>query len=164
MQEFFKFPRKKFYIRELVRITGIAQPSVINHLKELEKEKLIIKDKTGLYPIHIANRDGEMFKLYKRNDLILNIHQNGLLDYIYDSCLPAVIILFGSASKGEDIEESDIDIFIQSQKKKLALGKYEKILNRKISLFFEEKFNKLSKELKNNLLNGLIVKGYIKVF
>ena len=105
-----------------------------------------------------------MFKLYKRNDLILNIHQNGLLDYIYDSCLPAVIILFGSASKGEDIEESDIDIFIQSQKKKLALGKYEKILNRKISLFFEEKFNKLSKELKNNLLNGLIVKGYIKVF
>jgi hypothetical protein len=33
-----------------------------------------------------------------------------------------------------------------------------------VSLFFEEHFNELSKELRNNILNGIILKGYLKVF
>ncbi len=164
LQEFFDFPRKDFQMRELSRRTKIAQPSVINHLKALVKENLILKEKKGTYPTFRANRDYEMFRLYKKINLILRLKQSNLLDYIQDSCMPDAIILFGSASKGEDIEESDIDIFIQAPEKKLAIEKYEKLLNRKITLFFEENFSKLSKELKNNILNGVILKGYIKVF
>ena len=164
LQEFFNFPRKDFQMRELSRRTKIAQPSVINHLKALLDEKLIIKEKKGIYPTFRANRDNEAFKLYKKFDLILKINQRGLIDYIYDNCVPDCIILFGSSSKGEDIEESDIDLFIQAKEKKLNIKKYEKLLNRKITLFFEENFSKLSKELKNNILNGIILKGYIKVF
>lgn len=145
-------------------MTKIAQPSVMNHLKELAKEGLIIKEKRGIYPTIRANRDSELFKLYKKSDAVLRIKQSGLLDYIYDSCLPDAIILFGSVSRGEDIEESDMDVFVQAGEKKLDLGKYEKILNRKISLFFEENFLKLSSELKNNILNGTLLKGYLKVF
>ena len=92
------------------------------------------------------------------------MHQSGLISYIYDSCLPNVIILFGSASKGEDLDESDIDLFVLSREKKLDFTKYEKLLNREIALFFEENFSKLSPELKNNILNGIILKGYLKVF
>jgi len=164
LQEFFDFPKKDFYIRELSRRTKLAQTSVIAHLKALLKEKLIIKKKDGIYPSFKANRDNEMFKIYKKFDLILRINQTGLLNYIYDSCLPDCIILFGSASKGEDVEESDIDLFVQAREKKLNLEKYEKLLNRRISLFFEENFSRLSKELKNNILNGIVLKGYIKVF
>jgi len=164
LQKFFDFPRKEFYMRELSRRTKIAQTSVINHLKALLREKLIIKKKDGIYPSFKANRDNDMFKIYKKFDLILRINQTGLLNYIYDSCLPDCIILFGSASRGEDVEESDIDLFVQAREKKLNLEKYEKLLNRKISLFFEENFSRLSKELKNNILNGIILKGYIKVF
>lgn len=111
-----------------------------------------------------ANRDDELFRLYKKYDFILRVKQSGLLDYIYDSCIPEVIILFGSASKGEDIEESDIDLFVQAKDKKINVEKYEKLLNRKISLFFEENFSKLNNELKNNILNGIILRGYIKAF
>jgi len=164
LQEFFDFPRKDFQMRELSRRTKIAQTSVINHLKALLKEELIIKKKDGIYPSFKANRDNEMFKIYKKFDLILRINQTGLLNYIYDSCLPDCIILFGSASRGEDVEESDIDLFVQAREKKLNLEKYEKLLNRKISLFFEENFSRLNKELKNNILNGIVLKGYIKVF
>jgi len=164
LQEFFDFPRKNFQMRELSRRTEIAQPSVINHLKELLKENLIIKEKKSIYPTFRANREDDMFKIYKKMDLLLRLKQTGLLDHIYDSCLPDTMILFGSASKGEDIEESDIDIFVQAPEKKLALEKYEKLLNRKIALFFKENFSKLSNELKNNILNGLILKGYIKIF
>jgi predicted nucleotidyltransferase len=164
LQEFFDFPRKDFQMREISRRTKIAQPSVINYLKSLIDEGLIVKEKKGIYPSFKANRDNESFKLYKKLNLIQQIYKSHLISYIYDSCLPSTIILFGSASKGEDIEESDIDLFIQSKEKKLELDKYEKILNREISLFFEENFSRLNKELKNNILNGIIIKGYIKVF
>ena len=164
LQEFFDSPKKDFQMREISRNTKIAQPSVINHLKGLLKEKLIIKEKKGIYPTYRANRDSEFFRTYKKLDLLLRIYSSGLLDYIYDSCQPDVIVLFGSGSRGEDIENSDIDLFVQSPEKRLNLGKYEKILNRGIALFFEEAFSRLSNELKNNILNGIVLKGYLKVF
>lgn len=164
LQEFFDFPTKNFQIRELSRRVKIAQPSVMNHLKFLVLNNLIIKDKKGLYPTYKANLDNELFKVYKKLNLILRVHQTGLVNHIYDSCLPSAIILFGSASKGEDLEESDIDLFIQAKEKRLDLIKYERLLNRRITLFFEENFSKLAIELKNNILNGIVLRGYIKVF
>jgi len=164
LREFFISPTKSFQMRELSRKTKMSQPSVINNLKLLLKENLILKENNGIYPSYKANRDNSLFKLYKKNDLILRFESNGFLDYLYDSCLPNSIILFGSASKGEDIENSDIDLFIQSPEKKIDLEKYEKTFGRKIELFFKEDFSKLSNELKNNLINGIIIKGYLKVF
>lgn len=164
LQEFFDFPRKDFQMRELSRNTKLAQPSVMNHLKTLTKEELIIREKKGIYPTYRANRENELFRIYKKVDLILKMQKIGLISEIYDLCIPHSIILFGSASKGEDIEESDIDLFIHSPRKKINLKKYEKLLTRNISLFFEEDFSKLNNELKNNILNGIILKGYLKVF
>lgn len=151
-------------MREISRNTKIAQPSVTNHLKSLVSEGLIIREKKGIYPSYKANRETELFKTYKKIDLILRVQEIGLIDFINDSCMPDAIILFGSVSKGEDIEQSDIDLYIQSPEKKLKLEKYEKLLNRKISLFFKEDFSKSSNELKNNIINGIILKGYLKVF
>lgn len=164
MQEFFDFPRESFQIRGLSRRTKIAQPSVTNHLRALVEENLIIREKKGIYPAFKANLDSDLFKIYKKLNLLIRMHQSGLISYIYDSCLPNVIILFGSASKGEDLDESDIDLFVLSREKKLDFTKYKKLLNREIALFFEENFSKLSPELKNNILNGIILKGYLKVF
>lgn len=164
LQEFLDFPRKSFQMREISRRTKMAQPSVINHLKSLVKENLVIKEKKGIYPAYVANRDNELFKIYKKTNLLLRMHQTNLTNYLYDSCLPDAIVIFGSASNGEDTEESDIDLFIQAKEKNLDLERYEKLFNRKITLFFEENFSRLSKELKNNILNGIILKGYLKVF
>lgn len=162
--EFFKYPRKDFHIREIVRSTKISQPSATIHLKELEKQGLIIKEKQSIYPTYKANREDEEFKIYKKFDSVFKIKQSGLLDYLYDTCLPGNIILFGSASKGEDTEDSDIDLFVNCKDKKIDLEKYEKYLKRKISLFFKEDFSKLPGELKNNIINGIILKGYLQVF
>jgi len=128
------------------------------------KEGLIIKEKSKPYSVFKANRENEIFKILKVFNLILRIKKCGLLDYIWDNTFPNVIILFGSCAKGEDIETSDIDLFIEAKEKKLDLNRYEKALKRKISLFFKEEFSKLPKELKNNIINGLVLKGYLKVF
>ncbi|MFH1511369.1 MAG: nucleotidyltransferase domain-containing protein [Candidatus Woesearchaeota archaeon] len=79
-------------------------------------------------------------------------------------CSPDGIILFGSCAKGEDTETSDLDLYIQSSEIKLDLGKFEKELHRRIQLFFSERIEKIPKELRNNILNGIKLDGYIKVF
>lgn len=166
---FFEDPLPKgigFQLREISRRAKIAPTSVKKYLNELENEKLIIKGKHRIhgYPIYHANRNNDYFKFLKRLDIIQDIKELGLMDYIKDKCMPDVIVLFGSASKGEDVKDSDLDLFVQSKEKKLDLNKYEKYLYRKINIFFNDNLNKLSKELKNNIINGIILEGYLKVF
>ena len=155
-----------FQLREISRKVAVAPPSVKKYLNELEKENLIIKAKHRIYgyPIYHANRDNENFKFFKKLDIIMQIKESGLLDFVSESCMPDAIILFGSASRGEDIKESDIDLFVLSDKERLTLEKFEKKMNRNFNIFFSANFGKLSKELKNNIINGVILKGYLKVF
>ncbi len=153
-----------FQLRELSRTIELAPKSVKIYLEELENENLILKKEHRIhkYPIYYANRDNEYFRFLKKLNLIKRIKEIGLLDFLYNKCMPDTIILFGSASKGEDIKTSDIDIYMQSKEKELNLKKYEKELKRKINLFFETNFNKLSKELKNNIINGDKLRGYLR--
>jgi len=154
-----------FQLREISRKINLAPKSVKSYLEELEKNSLIIKKEHRIhkYPVYYANRDDDYFKFLKRLDMLKSIKESGLLDYLNEKCMPDVIVLFGSASKGEDINGSDVDIYLQCGEKKLDLSKYEKELKRKVSLFFEKNFDKLSKELKKNIMNGDKLKGYLNI-
>lgn len=154
-----------FQLRELSRKIKLAPVSVKKYLKELEKENLILikKHRIHNYPLYFANRDNNYFKLLKKLNTIQLINEEGLLDYLKDECMPQVIVLFGSASKGEDIKESDLDLFIQSDKINLDLKKFENKMGRTINIFFESDFSKISNELKNNIINGSILYGYLEV-
>ncbi len=163
LQEFFDYPKKDFQIRELSRRINLAQISIINHLKVLVKDELIIKEHKSIYPSFRANKSNETFKLLKKQNLVFRIKTSKLIDFLEEKLKPNCIVLFGSASKGEDIENSDVDLFIQSKETSLNLEKYGKSLNRKINLFFEPNLKNLSKELLNNIINGEILYGYLKV-
>ena len=154
-----------FQLREISRKIKLAPKSVKLYLEELEKENLIIKKKHRIhkYPVYYANRDHNYFKFLKRLNITRRIKESGLLDYLDEKCMPDVIVLFGSASKGEDVKNSDIDLFLECKEKKVDLFKYEQTLKRKINLFFEQNFDKLSEELKQNIINGDKLKGYLKV-
>ncbi|MBR9699926.1 nucleotidyltransferase domain-containing protein [Candidatus Woesearchaeota archaeon] len=167
MRVFFEDPlRKDFQLREISRKVNIAPTSVKRYLHELEKSQLIIREKHKIhgYPIYHAHRDSEEFTFLKRIDTMIALKEIGLIHYLSEKCMPDAIVLFGSAALGEDTSESDIDLFVLSQEEKLDLRLYEKRLNRKIHVFFSESLNSLSKELKNNILNGIVLKGYVKVF
>jgi predicted nucleotidyltransferase len=164
LQEFFDFPRKSFQMREISRRVKLAQPSVVNHLKVLQKDGLIVKVEGGIYPAFKANRENEDFKLLKEQNLVWRIHRCKLISLLDEKLKPNCIVLFGSASRGEDTETSDIDIFVQAEEEELGLERYEKMLNRKLKLFFEPKLGTLSKELLNNITNGEVLYGYLKIF
>ncbi|MBS3147584.1 nucleotidyltransferase domain-containing protein [Candidatus Woesearchaeota archaeon] len=163
LQQFFDSPRKAFLIRELSRNMKLSVPSVRLHIKALLAEGLLIKDKTGLYPSFRAAKESPLFKLLKAQNMVLRLYQTGVLSTIEKATYPSCIVLFGSASRGEDTEESDIDLFVQAKRIKLDLNKFEKTLIRKINLLFEPDLTTISPELLNNLANGTVVYGYLKV-
>ncbi len=169
LKVFFENPNPKgagFQLREIGRITNLATTSVKRYLNELVNEKLIIvsRHRIHAYPVYLANMDSEKFRFLKKIDTIMILKDSGLIEYLENKCMPDVIILFGSASRGEDTIESDIDLYLLCKERKLDMQEFEKKIKRKISLLFSENINKLSNELKNNIINGTILKGYLKVF
>ncbi len=169
MSIFFDDPKPEgigFQLRELSRKIKLAPTSVKNYLKEFEKENLILRSRHRIhnYPVYYANRDNENFKFQKKEYSISLLNEIGLIEFINEELMPDVIILFGSMSKGEDLKDSDVDLFVLCKKSEINLKKFEKLINRKINIFFSNDFNILSKELKNNIINGTILKGYLKVF
>ncbi|MBS3138717.1 nucleotidyltransferase domain-containing protein [Candidatus Woesearchaeota archaeon] len=163
LQQFFDFPKKAFLIRELSRNTKLAATAIRIHLKALLKEGLIAKEVGGLYHSFKAQIDSPLYKTLKWQNLVLRLQQSGLLVSLEKSLYPTCVLLFGSASRGEDTEMSDIDIFVQAKLQKIDMNKFEKELNRKINILFESNLNILGPELLNNLSNGIVLYGYLKV-
>lgn len=161
---FLDSPIEKFRLREIARLAKISPPSVINYLKEFEKEGLIIKHMKDKMPFYSAIRDNSNFILYKKISIIFELNKSGLIDFLWDRLSPNAIVLYGSYARGESIESSDIDLFILGKENKVNIEEFEERLGKKVHLLYKESLNKISNELKNNILNGIIFKGYIKVF
>ena len=98
-----------------------------------------------------------MTELDKKIELIEKHKQELAKDYKVKK-----IGVFGSYVRGEQRKKSDIDIFLIAKEKKIDLDKYEKKLNRKIQMFFSENLSRLPKELQNNILNGIILSGFLR--
>jgi predicted nucleotidyltransferase len=93
------------------------------------------------------------------------IAQSGLLERLKAEFDNATIILFGSYARGEDKEDSDIDLYVQTPAKKtIRLESFEKYLGRNIQLFIHKDIHEVSKDLANNILNGIVLNGSIEVF
>lgn len=162
LELFMQYPNKDFSVRGIARILKLSHATVINHIKELLELELIRKKNETLYPTYYANTESEKLKSYKKNVIAFSIKESGLIEYIKDKTLPSSIVVFGSCAKGVYTEKSDIDIFVEAKETKLDLSKYEKKLKRSINLLSESKINKLSNELRNNILNGIVLGGFIK--
>jgi len=160
---FFDYPTRHFQLREICRMLRMGMPSVRNHVKSLEKEGLIKKEKRGVYQSYVST-GSELFKVHKRNDMLLRLHESGIIDYLVDEFVPDAVVVFGSASRGEDVEESDVDLLIIAKGKGIDLSRFEVKLRRKISLHFEKKVSDIPKELLSNMVNGIVVHGYLEVF
>ena len=164
LKVFLDSPTDSFRLREIARLTEISPPSVMNYLKEFEKEGLISKQIKRGIPFYIALRESLEFILYKKISIFFELNQCGLVSYLWDKLSPQAIVLYGSFAKGESIENSDIDLFILGKDKDLDIKNFEKKLNKKIHPLFKQSLKEMPNELKNNILNGIILKGYLKAF
>ena len=152
---FFIEPTKVHYIKEISKRISLAPTSVKKHILELVKEGFIEKTDKEIFKGYLAKRDNQEFIFNKKISNLISLNSSGLIDFLKEH-YPKSIILFGSYNKGEDIETSDIDIFIDSKKFKPNLEKFEKILKRNIHLIFREE---AEKSLLESINQGTILFG-----
>ena len=156
-------PLKIHYIKEISKKINLAHTSVKLHILALESQGFLTKKKGERFFGYLANRDNPNFLFYKKIFNLIKIKESQLIDEIVNSIYPNAIILYGSYSKGEDVEESDIDLFIITKvKKEIDVKKFEAKLKRKIHIFKDNNLNKLNLDLKSEIINGDVLYGYLK--
>ncbi len=155
---------EKLSQRELAKMLKVTPTALSNSKKKLKDNQLIKVEKTKTINFVSFNRDESKAIELKRVENLKNIYLSGLSNYLEEKLAGATIILFGSYSKGEDTENSDIDLAVIERKNKmLELEKYEKILNRKINTNFYDSWKKIDENLKNNILNRIVLKGGVEL-
>ena len=163
---FFVSPTKKQYLMDISRSIGLAHTSVKKNLDKLVKLGLIIGsvEKKGKrkFPFYKANTDSKLFKEHKMIYNLSSILKSGMIEFIEEKLMPKSIVLFGSYQRGDDVESSDIDIFVECKEEELDLNKFEKKLDRKVQLHFKENFALYPTELKNNIINGIVMMGFLE--
>ncbi len=152
--------------RGLARLLDVSQPAVSKSLPLLEKERLVTvkKDRESKRLSIELNRDNPLVIGFKRADNLRQVYESGLVQFLYDMFPGATVILFGSYAFGEDTIDSDIDLAVIGAKEKDAvMAKFEKILERKISLNYYQSLRDIENHLRNNILSGIALKGAVEL-
>jgi len=168
-EHFFRHPTATLRVREIERTLNLSLPSVIRYCKELEQEGILTTLTLGRDRYYTAARSEDSYRLEKQLFNLRQLHTSGLIEHLKQELSNPPIILFGSYAKGEDVEESDIDLYIETlaaqATEKLKLRKYEKKLQRRIELFCHKRIREVKNpHLANNIINGITLNGQLEVF
>lgn len=120
---FFESKMRKLYYSQLKELTKLSHSSLQNTLKRFVTQNILLEDKQKAH-VFYEIKDTKLFSL-KYSEIALgkftNLHRRvriplenflqGIPQNIYS------VILFGSASRGEEQKESDIDILVVSDTK-----------------------------------------------
>lgn len=163
LEVFFEDPTNKFYIREIARLTNLNPNTIINSCEKLEKQELIKREKKK-HVVEFSANISEKFKQLKRIYNLEKIYCSGIVEFLVDEFKPEAISVIGSYSLGQDIKKSDIDIVIINVKsyKEISLSNFERKIGRKVHLI-NVKYNNISEEFYTNLINGIILYGFIRM-
>lgn len=152
--------------REIARLLGVSPTAVSKSLPGLESEGLAKTEKSKTLNLTLVelNRENPRAIGLKRAENLRLVYESGLADLLEERFPGCATILFGSYSLGEDTVKSDIDIAVVGSKRKHTdLTKFERLLERSINLQFYEDINKLDKNLKSNILNGITLSGAVEI-
>jgi len=161
LKPFFEDCYRRISVREYSRLRGMSPPTASKTLAEYSKSGLLLAEKDRNYIFYYANRENRNFidlsRIYWRERL------SEVIEYLERSLLSPTIILFGSLSKAESKEDSDIDLCILASKKEINLSGFERKLKRKLEIFYFDSIRDIkNRELANNIINGYVLRGKIR--
>ena len=144
-------------------MTGLSAPTVSTIIHNLAEESiLVVKKEKQVESAYAA--PGDKFRRLKQFVNLLSIYECGLVEKIttvYN--YPEAVVLFGSYSRGEDTKRSDVDIGIVTKRRlDFSTSSFETKLGRKISIH-ELELEKAAPEFLNDLANGIVLEGYLKI-
>ena len=160
LSPFFEDCYRRINVREYAGIIGVAPATAAKMLKEFQKQGLLEKEKYKNYLLFHAKIESmdliDLSRVYWRAKL------KTLISFLEKELTNPSIILFGSLSKAEPKQDSDVDLAVFSTKKEIDLKEFETKVKRKIQLFCFDSIDSVkSKELRNNILNGYILRGRV---
>jgi predicted nucleotidyltransferase len=165
LELFFNNPTKQWHFEDMLKEGKITRSKASLWLRRLSKQGLIKRIKArGKMPYFIANYSSPDYQNKKRIFALSQLYESGFLNHLVSLGKAKTIILFGSFSRWDWYQKSDIDIFIYGNPEGLDIGKYEIKLHRDIQLFICENMNelkKLGKGLIKSIIKGDIIKGDI---
>jgi predicted nucleotidyltransferase len=166
IRHFMMNPTARLRVRQIERETKAHLPSIVRYVKELEQEGLLKRNVISGVTFYQADRSSPQYGLAKRLHNIRALHESGLVSHLAKQSGDAPIIVFGSYERGEDVEGSDIDIFIESDKSGIkGIDQFERLTGRSIQLFINKSIKAIrNRELANNIINGTKLSGFIEVF
>jgi predicted nucleotidyltransferase len=106
-------PDESFYLRQIIRLSGVAHGAGQRELKWLEESGIVTRRVSGHQVYYQANRD---FPIYSELQTLI-IKTAGLGDVLKNALTRLrdhikFAIIFGSAAKGKTSKMSDIDVLV----------------------------------------------------
>jgi len=106
-----KNPGQEFLSSEIQAAVVVSRAGAYLALQDLIRKRLVIKAEKGRFHLYSVNYENPIVRQFK---VLMNVlHLEPLILKIQP--LSVRIVLFGSASRGEDTALSDIDLFILSK-------------------------------------------------
>jgi len=113
----------QFHVREMAKLLKKNHVTLLPHLKDLEKDKILISKTVGKNKVYSLNFENIITKNYltlsETVETIAFLEQIFLIKKItkeiFNLSLSGTIILFGSYAKRTFTEDSDIDLFYLGQ-------------------------------------------------
>ena len=102
------YPERKFFTKEIAEKLRISLGGTHNALKYLAKEKIVKTEQKGNMKFYQIEEENPLVKQLKTTTVIEQLIP--LVNRIKNDS--EKVILFGSASRGEQTADSDIDLFV----------------------------------------------------
>lgn len=164
LELFYNSP-KYWHFEELLEKAGISRPQLAHWLKKFEKEGILkrIKQK-GKMPYYVQDFNNAHFQQKKILFARKKMTESGLLSHLASLTEAKAVIVFGSFTRPDWYEGSDIDVFIYGNGGEFKQGTYELKLKREIQVHearSKEDLKRMGKLLPY-ILSGNFIKGSIE--
>ena len=156
LKELFVHTSKKSSMRDLAKITGLSVATVSKVCSDLGAENLIKTEKVAKSLLVSANIGSKEYTFFKR---LFNIYSLKDLIFQISGENPSAVILYGSYSRGEDDERSDIDIAVIGAEFEVGEKRFEKSLFRSLHIMFFASEKDIPDDLRISLNNGIVLLG-----
>jgi predicted nucleotidyltransferase len=155
---------RQWHFEELRRDVKIGKPQLARWLKKFEQDGIVkrIKQKSAM-PYYVQNNEDVRFRNRKKLFAWKKMLDCGLIDHLASLPDVKVVILFGSLSRWDWYNHSDIDIFIYGEGE-LEKGIFESRLNREIEVHQAKNSADLQRisRLLPSIISGNLIKGSIR--
>ncbi|PIN88812.1 hypothetical protein COU61_03345 [Candidatus Pacearchaeota archaeon CG10_big_fil_rev_8_21_14_0_10_35_13] len=160
---------KEAHVRMMERDLGIPRATLIRRLKEMEELNIIDYKTIGKNKQYFIKKGIKTRKILEESEhykLIELLRKEPWMEPLFDEIIKKVpggrmIILFGSYAKNREKNDSDLDLYVETEDNKMK-KELEK-LNTKISVKIG-KFNKESLLIREIIKNHIMIKGVEKFY